>query len=56
MAETGKIGRRAWTELEVVAEAPGMPTNGEPWPEVPERSVIEVTPDLRLPLEPLEEA
>jgi predicted glutamine amidotransferase len=31
------------------------PTNGEPWPEVPERSVVEVTPDLRLRIEPLEE-
>jgi glutamine amidotransferase len=32
------------------------PTGGEPWPEVPERSVLEVTPDLRLRIEPLEEA
>ena len=31
------------------------PTNGEPWPEVPERSVFEVTPDLRLRIEPLDE-
>jgi predicted glutamine amidotransferase len=31
------------------------PTNGEPWPEVPERSVLEVTPDLRLRIEPLDE-
>jgi glutamine amidotransferase len=32
------------------------PTNGDPWPEVPERSVVEVTPDLRLRIEPLAEA
>jgi glutamine amidotransferase len=31
------------------------PTNGAPWPEVPERSVFEVTPDLRLRIEPLTE-
>jgi len=31
------------------------PTNGAPWPEVPERSVFEVTPDLRLRIEPLDE-
>ena len=31
------------------------PTNGAPWPEVPERSVFEVTPDLRLRIEPLAE-
>jgi glutamine amidotransferase len=30
------------------------PTNGASWPEVPERSVFEVTPDLRLRIEPLE--
>ena len=32
------------------------PTNGCPWPEVPERSVFEVTPDLRLRIEPLDES
>jgi predicted glutamine amidotransferase len=31
------------------------PTNLAPWPEVPERSVFEVTPDLRLRIEPLAE-
>jgi glutamine amidotransferase len=31
------------------------PTNGCPWPEVPERSLFEVTPDLRLRIEPLDE-
>ena len=31
------------------------PTNGRAWPEVPERSVFEVTPDLRLRIEPLDE-
>jgi glutamine amidotransferase len=30
------------------------PTNGAPWPEVPERSVFEVTQDLRLRIQPLE--
>jgi predicted glutamine amidotransferase len=29
------------------------PTSGAPWPEVPERSVFEVTPDLRLRIAPL---
>jgi predicted glutamine amidotransferase len=32
------------------------PLEGSSWPEVPERSVFEVTPDLRLQIEPLEEA
>ena len=32
------------------------PIEGTDWPEVPERSVFEVTPDLRLQIEPLEEA
>jgi predicted glutamine amidotransferase len=32
------------------------PLEGTSWPEVPERSVFEVTPDLRLQIEPLEEA
>jgi predicted glutamine amidotransferase len=32
------------------------PTNGSGWPEIPERSVFEVTPDLRLRIEPLDEA
>lgn len=32
------------------------PTNGGAWPEVPERSVFEVTPDLRLRIEPLDES
>jgi predicted glutamine amidotransferase len=32
------------------------PTSGAAWPEVPERSVFEVSPDLRLRIEPLEEA
>jgi glutamine amidotransferase len=31
------------------------PLDGTDWPEVPERSVFEVTPDLRLRIEPLEE-
>jgi glutamine amidotransferase len=31
------------------------PTNGTPWPEVPEQSVFEVTSDLRLRIEPLEQ-
>ena len=31
------------------------PTTGAAWPEVPERSVFEVTPDLRLRIEPLDE-
>jgi glutamine amidotransferase len=31
------------------------PLDGTPWPEVPERSVFEVTPDLGLQIEPLEE-
>jgi predicted glutamine amidotransferase len=31
------------------------PTNGSAWPEIPERSVFEVTPDLRLRIEPLDE-
>lgn len=31
------------------------PTDGTAWPEVPERSVFEVTPDLHLQIEPLEE-
>jgi hypothetical protein len=31
-------------------------TDGEAWPEVPERSVFEVTPDLRLHIEPLAES
>lgn len=30
------------------------PTNGCPWPEIPERSVFEVTPDLRLRIESLD--
>lgn len=30
------------------------PITGEPWREVPERSVFEITPDLRLHVEPLE--
>jgi glutamine amidotransferase len=32
------------------------PTTGCAWPEVPERSVFEVTPDLRLRIEPLDES
>ena len=32
------------------------PITGEPWQEVPERSVYEVTPELRLRIEPLQEA
>ena len=32
------------------------PTNGSAWPEIPERSVFEVTPDLRLRIEPLDES
>ena len=32
------------------------PTNGCPWPEVPERSVFEVTPDLRVRIKPLDES
>jgi predicted glutamine amidotransferase len=31
------------------------PTSGYPWPEIPERSVFEVTSDLRLRIEPLDE-
>jgi predicted glutamine amidotransferase len=31
------------------------PTNGAFWPEVPERSVFEVTPEFRLRIEPLEQ-
>jgi glutamine amidotransferase len=31
------------------------PIDGTAWPEIPERSVFEVTPDLRLQIEPLEE-
>jgi hypothetical protein len=32
------------------------PTNGGTWPEIPERSVFEVTPDLRLRVAPLDES
>jgi glutamine amidotransferase len=32
------------------------PTNGRAWPEIPERSAFEVTPDLRLRIEPLDES
>jgi predicted glutamine amidotransferase len=32
------------------------PTSGCAWPEIPERSVFEVTPDLRLRVEPLDES
>jgi predicted glutamine amidotransferase len=32
------------------------PTDDTAWPEVPERSVFEVTPDLRLRIEPLDES
>jgi hypothetical protein len=32
------------------------PIDGTAWPEVPERSVFEVTPDLRLRIEPLDPA
>jgi predicted glutamine amidotransferase len=32
------------------------PTNGGAWPEIPERSAFEVTPDLRLRIEPLDES
>jgi hypothetical protein len=30
------------------------PTNGASWPEIPERSLFEVSSDLRLRIEPLE--
>lgn len=29
------------------------PMNGQPWPEIPERSIFEITPDLHLRIEPL---
>ena len=32
------------------------PTNGGAWAEIPERSMFEVTPDLRLRIEPLDES
>ena len=32
------------------------PINGRAWPEIPERSAFEVTPDLRLRIEPLDES
>ena len=48
-ARTGGEGYRA---LIIASE----PISGESWPEIPERSVLEVTPDLRLRIEPLEEA
>ena len=32
------------------------PTSGGPWAEIPERSLFEVTPDLRLRIEPLGES
>jgi predicted glutamine amidotransferase len=32
------------------------PTSGDAWPEIPERSVFEVTPDLRLRIAPLDES
>ena len=50
-AEDGS-GGEGYRALIIASE----PTGGEPWPEVPERSVLEVTPDLRLRIEPLEEA
>jgi predicted glutamine amidotransferase len=51
-------GERTWC-----AAAPGYraliiasePTNGAAWPEIPERSAFEVTADLRLRIEPLDE-
>jgi hypothetical protein len=32
------------------------PIDGTAWPEIPERSAFEVTPDLRLRIEPLDES
>lgn len=31
------------------------PMNGQPWPEIPERSIFEITPDLQLRIEPLDD-
>jgi hypothetical protein len=32
------------------------PIDGTAWPEIPQRSTFEVTPDLRLRIEPLDES
>jgi predicted glutamine amidotransferase len=47
-----RAGGNAGRALVIASE----PTNGAPWPEVPERSVFEVTSDLRLRIEPLEDS
>jgi predicted glutamine amidotransferase len=48
----GRAAERDYRALIIASE----PTNGCSWPEVPERSLFEVTPDLRLRIEPLDEA
>jgi predicted glutamine amidotransferase len=47
-----RAAEREYRALIIASE----PTNGRAWPEVPERSVFEVTPDLRLRIEPLDQS
>ena len=49
--EEAHAGRAGYRALIIASE----PLDSTDWPEVPERSVFEVTPDLRLRIEPLEE-
>ena len=48
----GRAADHDYRALIIVSE----PIDGTAWPEIPERSAFEVTPDLRLRIQPLEES